>query len=139
MMAQKIVIVEPKGEDSQMKRAIDRDAGGYAGYWNCLYGLLILFACILYTSVLTFIPRHNSILYPDYWYEAMILFIGISIRNTALTIVELYIFTNAKALLSMQVIFKAFIGIWLLFAVPYCAGYLIWTYHLGYHLQKDQK
>ena len=133
MMAQKIVIVEPKGEDSQMKRAIDRDAGGYAGYWNCLYGLLILFACILYTSVLTFIPRHNSILYPDYWYEAMILFIGISIRNTALTIVELYIFTNAKALLSMQVIFKAFIGIWLLFAVPYCAGYLIWTYHLGYH------
>ena len=102
-------------------------------YWNCLHSLSILFACILYTSVLTLFPRHNTILYPNYWYELLMLFVGISVRNSALTVTELYIFTNEKAFLSFDVAAKSFIQIWLLFSVPYCICYLIWTNYFGYH------
>ena len=46
-----------------------------AGHSNALFCFVILGACILNTAVLTLVPRSNSILYPEYWYEGLIAFI----------------------------------------------------------------
>ena len=133
MIPRDVWTVEAKDRSSIRERNFEENENGYGSYWDCMYSLLILFACVLYTSVLTLIPRHNSILYPDYWYEAMILFVGISVRNTALTVTELYIFTNAKDLLSKSVVLKLCFVIWLLFSIPYCVNYLFWTHYFGFH------
>ena len=132
-------IKAPSRGDDERKSSIKFEANApqisdvNCSYWNSLHSLSILFACILYTSCLTLFPRHNTILYPDYWYELLILFAGISVRNSALTVTELNIFTNEKAFLSFTVAAKSFIQVWLLFSVPYCISYLIWTNYFGYH------
>ena len=41
-------------------------------YWNAFYALAILVVCTLATAIVTLIPRHNTIFYPEYWYEPMI-------------------------------------------------------------------
>ena len=40
-----------------------------SSYWNVLHILGILLGSALAISVLTLIPRHNSILEPIYWFE----------------------------------------------------------------------
>ena len=61
-------------------------------YWNFLYILAILVGCLLATSVVTLIPRHNTIFYPEYWYEPMVLFIlTAGLRFSFATIAVLYL------------------------------------------------
>ena len=43
-----------------------------ASRWSSLYIILILAACIANMSLLTSIPRKDSIIFPDYWYEGLI-------------------------------------------------------------------
>ena len=126
--------VQLKKQSTTIDRDIEDNSSDNTSYWNSLYGIIILLACILYGSFLTLIPRQNSILYPDYWYETLFLFGVISIRNSALLVTELFIFTNEKTLASMSLLFKSFLGIWVLWSLPYCVGYLLWTHYYGnYH------
>ena len=61
-------------------------------YWNVLYGLVILPACALNTSVLTMILRNNSIFYPEYWYEGLFcIILGVSFRHCLIHILELFV------------------------------------------------
>ena len=66
-----------------------------------LFCLAILGACILNTAILTLIPRSNSILYPEYWYEGLVAFIiGVGIRASFNHILELFIFTKISSLVT---------------------------------------
>ena len=105
-----------------------------ASRWSSLYGILILAACIANTFVVTSIPRHNSILYPQYWYEGLItVIVGLAFRDSWVHIWELYTFTKLRCLLSLAHFAKVFI-IWsLAFALPYCTSYFIWTLYLEYN------
>ena len=101
-------------------------------YWNSLYFFGILAAVCLNAAILFLIPRHNSILYPQFWYETLFyVIIGISTRHSASHILELFIFTNQQALLRISHYLKVFLICSLSFAVPYCTSYLVWTIWLG--------
>ena len=134
MMNRQVVwSVQPKKQSTTIDKDIEDNSPDNNSYWNSLYGMLILITCTLYSTFLTLIPRHNSILYPDYWYETLFLFGAVSIRNSALLITELFIFTNEEKFLSISLWFKSFFGIWGLFSLPYCACYLIWSHFYGFH------
>ena len=97
-------------------------------YWNSLYFFGILAALCLNAAILFLIPRHNSILYPEFWYEILCyIVIGVSTRHSASHILELYIFTNQQDLLRKSHYLKVFLTCSLSFAVPYCTSYLVWT------------
>ena len=99
-------------------------------YWNFLYILVMLVGCLLATSVVTLIPRHNSIFYPEYWYEPMVFCIlTVGLRFALATIAELYIFTNVEELLFINTFLKVFVGYSMSFALPYIISYSIWTIH----------
>ena len=101
-------------------------------YWNSLHFFGILAACCLSAAVLFFIPRHNSILYPDFWYETLFYFImAISSRHSISHIQDLFIFTKVQDLLRTSHFLKVFLTNSLSWAVPYCMAYLIWTIWLG--------
>ena len=104
-----------------------------ASYWNGFYGVLLLVTCIAFTSIVTLIPRQNSILYPEYWYQAVVLYQASLFRVTALIMFQLFLFTEAKILLSMNTILKVHGGVVLAFVVAYCGGYVTWTIYLGNH------
>ena len=57
---------EPRGQEISVVNIKN------ASYWNALYVLLILGISILTTSIFTLIPRHNSMAYPEYWFEMAI-------------------------------------------------------------------
>ena len=110
------------------------DTSRNASYWHCLYSFLILAGCIINTFIFTSIPRHNSILYPEYWYESLFCIIfSHSLRDSCVHIVELYIFTKERCLLKKMHLTKVFTICSASFAVPYCISYISWTLYLGYN------
>ena len=100
----------------------------HVSYWNFLYIFAILVGCISATSIVTLIPRHNTIFYPEFWYEPMILFLStLCPRLTVATILELYILTGVEELRSIKVVLKLFFGYSLSYVVSYTICYASWT------------
>ena len=102
--------------------------------WRSLYTILILGACIANAFILTSIPRQNSILFPDYWYEGIFCAVfGASFRDSCGHILDLFIFTREKGLLTWTHFMKVFFICSILFAAPYCIFYYTWTLYIGYN------
>ena len=105
-----------------------------ASYWNSLYTLVAFIPFTVLISASLLIPRKNSIIYQEYWYEGIPLFLfGKSSTVVAYHLLSLFNFTRAKFLLTVDHFAKVFVVSGLFFLVPYCTSYLIWTYHLGYN------
>lgn len=122
----------PKLLEEQSEIEKERHVSQDVSYWNIMYVLVILGGCTLATSVVTLLPRHNTIYYPEFWYEPIILFVfTIALRLTIATIVEFYIFTNVPELLSKKVFLKLFLAYSISFILPYCICYATWTVYLG--------
>ena len=126
----------PKIEEEEQceDNSIDDGTKKVASYWNSLYSCVVLSACVLIAAVLTMIPRKNSILYPEYWYEgAVFLILALYVRLSAFHILELYIFTKVDSLLTLAHFMKVFLIASSSFGVPYCISYLTWTLYMGYN------
>ena len=103
----------------------------HASYWNILHVFGVLLACLLQTSIVTLIPRQNSIVHQDYWYEGIIVFIlGVHVQATANLIMEAFIFTDVKSVLSISNFIVVLLELILSFVIPYCVCYYIWTSYL---------
>ena len=73
-----------------------------ASYWNSLHGFLVLGVVALSMSMTYLIPRQNSILYPEYWYEGLFLVVAVfSVRTTGIHFVALFIFTKVQYILTI--------------------------------------
>ena len=102
--------------------------------WKSLYTIAILAACITNTFLLTTIPRQNSILYPEYWYEGLLCAIaGVSFRDSCDHMMELLIFTKEQRLINITYFTKVFVICAMAFATSYCIAYIAWTIYLGYN------
>ena len=78
----------------------------------------ILGLCVLLTSILTLIPRHNSMIYPQYWYESMIAFvIGVCVPNAVNMALDFYFLTGEKSLPVAPLFFKLLCSLILIFIV----------------------
>ena len=100
-------------------------------YWNFLYGLMILVGCLLAALIVTLIPRHNTIFYPEFCYEPVLLFVStVCLRLTLATLAELYVFCKEQELISMKVFLKLFFVYSMSFVVPYAIYSAIWTIYL---------
>ena len=105
-----------------------------ASYLNSFYTLVAFVPFFVIASAGYLIPRKNSMIYPEFWYEGIPLFLFCSSTNiVAYQILSLYNFTKAKFLLTIDHIAKVFVVSGLFFLIPYCTSYLIWNYHLGYN------
>ena len=123
---------EPTG-DTIVENEVANE-NGTTSYWNGLHIFSILFASIVILSVWTLIPRENTILYPDHWYEIIIVYVvGIQLRITANLIMEIVIFLKVKSFLSIRIFFELYLKVILTFVLPYCLSYLIWTRFYGFN------
>ena len=115
-----------KGENVEVPKDASR--------WKSLYTLLILAVFIANTSVFTSIPRNDSILYPEHWYEALLALITTTIlRNSCGHILDLFVFTKEQILLSKSHFTKVYVIAATIVSVAYGTSYVIWTLHLGYN------
>lgn len=110
------------------------DNSDTVSYFYGLHGVLILIVCTFFSAALTLIPRQNSILHPEYWYQNILLFNLLSLLAAFNVIITLSFFTDRKDLMSVMMCWKLFCARQMAFTVPYCVCYLIWTVHFGnYH------
>ena len=103
---------------------------GCKSFWNLFKIFVIFAACILNISLLTMIPRSYTIRSSDYWYEGLVLVIAsCSVRNAFDHILELFIFTRSKVLVSFSHFAKVLLVHSITYGVPYCS-YVLWTWHV---------
>ena len=100
-----------------------------ASYWNALYVLLILGISILTTSIFTLIPRHNSMAYPEYWFEMAIMLLLVHSSTSTIGMVSgVFIFMDiSKSLASGKVIFNHYLRTLLAYGIPYAILCFGWT------------
>ena len=117
-------------EDNQRNLETSEDASR----WKSLYTILILAACIANIAVMTSFPRKNSIFFPEYWYETIILVVvAVCFRQSFSHILGLFIFTKERCLLTRFHFTKVFLTSSTVFVVSYCISYYTWTWYLGYN------
>lgn len=103
-----------------------------ASYWNFLFIFISLGTCCLNAAVLLLIPRKNSLIYQEFWYEPLFyMIVGHFSRFAASHILELFIFTKVQDLWRKSHYLKVFLICSLSFAIPYCLSYVIWTWWMG--------
>ena len=116
---QSIKEIEDHIEENSNENEVGDNGRKDASYWNSLYALVafIPFSVIISASLL--IPRKNSIIYQEYWYEGIPLFLfGKSLTVVAYHILSLFNFTRAKFLLTVDHFAKVFIISGLFFWFP---------------------
>ena len=126
----------PKAKPQQQpKSECERgDNSGTVSYFYGLYGVLILIICTFVSALLTLIPRENSLLHPEYWYQNIILYSINSLSSSFDVMIALSFFSDRKDFLSIMMGWKLFCARQMAFTLPYCVCYQIWTLHLGkYH------
>ena len=115
---------QDEGEETERMATLAQDAS----YWNGLYIPFILGVCILTTSILTLIPRHNSIAYPEYWFEMAIIFVVFFSTNSTLSyVMEVFIYMDLESHASVKVALKHYCRTLLAFGLPYGGLCLLWT------------
>ena len=93
-------------------------------------GLLIfsiLCCCGIAMSILTLIPRHNSILYQKYWYEISIPASMANFTMVVVTFLHFIVLVEKDSLVTIGFFFKTFIGALLTWIICFCITYLFWT------------
>ena len=135
--------IPSRGEKRKNEENLDdgdneKFAPGDSSYCNSFYGIVVLSACIVNISVFTLIPRKNSIIHQDFWYESLLCaVVGVSIRHSALNVLSLYIFTKVEYLPTMVHLFKVFVACSFSVAVPYCISYITWIMDSLHGLQSS--
>ena len=81
-----------------------------ASYWNILHILTTLGTSTLILSLQLLIPRHNSIYYPEYWYETNILGLTVALIATIKFSAECAVYTKERSLLSISMLVKMYLG-----------------------------
>ena len=125
----------PKQEPSQSydEKIAETSLVSRLSYWNGLHVFNILGGCALAMSVLTLIPRHNSILDQTYWYE-IIFPIGFAIFIwAAAKLLDLCVLIGKDKLISIGLFVKIFFTSFLTHVTLFCSIYLIGTRIQGYN------
>ena len=102
-------------------------------YKNGLHVFTILFGCGLAMSIMTLIPRHNSIKEPIYWYEIMFpAGLAISLSTTSM-MVDFSTLMEDETVISIGLYLKVIMANLLSWIIPYCSCYILWTKILDYN------
>lgn len=103
-------------------------------FWDGLYKTMtLLIFCIVFSSPLLLFPQQNSLLHPEYWYEAMLssTLSGIVVLIFDALLALKYYF-SAESMIKMEVFICLFVttaSSWILIC---CTVYWIWTVHLEF-------
>ena len=93
-------------------------------YWNGLYGVVVVIACILSSFIVILIPQHNVIELPEYWYEGMFIGIfGFWFNLVTSTILECKIVLNYPDKTSFIVMIDLFVTVSISLLITYSFMY----------------
>ena len=114
-------------------RGVGNPSSRSISFWNMLHVFWILVVCAFSISVLLLIPRHNSIMLPEYWFEAnfpaamgMLLF-------TLRIVLDFFILTENQEVISISYFLKILFGLLFSWVATHCICYAYWSVYLSYN------
>ena len=123
-----ITVQEIGGTEQEPVHKENKDKPIQSNYWNMLHLLTIIGATSLTLSAQLLIPRHNSIHYPNYWFEVPLLIsIVASCGLTMRYILECVTFTKEKGLIRTSVVLKMFGCMFVPIAGIFTLSHILWT------------
>ena len=84
-------------------------------------------------SILTLIPRHNSILEPAYWFEVNIPSAMACFSLTTIVVLDFIVIFEKNSLVTIQFFLKTYLATYLTVTTFYCTIYMVWTMILEYN------
>ena len=109
-------------------------ASEYVSYFNGFYPVLTILASLLASSIITLIPYHDVLRYPQFWYEFMIqMSFGILVFDAIFRIVEASWILNYKQIVSPKRIAIIALERIVFMVVSNCIVYVIWCVYLGFN------
>ena len=118
-----------QGSEAKVKR----DLPNQPNYWHMLHLVTIIGITTLFLAPQTLIPRHNSIYYPNYWYEINVVIVPVgSIILVLRTMLEWFTFTKEKSILTTTVGLKVFASIYLPTISLAVFSRVYWTTLMGF-------
>ena len=98
-----------------------------ASYWSFLHIVTIICISAIQLPIVMLVPRHNSIIYPSYWFEIPVLQFYICIALTVNIIMSIYLFTNCKELLKITSFLKFYLVNVIFNIVALTLAYFLWV------------
>ena len=94
----------------------------------------MLALCILSSSTILLFPQHNAILFPEYWYESMIMgSVSFVLSLSMDTMVALKFYVMADFMLSFWVFIRLYLATAVAWVMTCCFSYAIWSVYLEYN------
>ena len=127
-----ITVQEIEGNEQESAEKENKDETIRPSCWNMLHLITIIGASSLTLSTQLLIPRHNSIYYPNYWFEVPLLISFVaSFGLTMRYILECVTFTKERSIVTLSVGMKMFACI----SVPVFSCFIVsrvyWTSLMG--------
>lgn len=138
-LAQSITVVPIKEEsDQDVKTDKSRDenttTGGEYGCINLMYGVFVIAVPIVFSSPVILLPVHNTLQYPEYWYELLIIYnLTFPMHYVLSFFVDNKFLLKIDSLTSIRHIVLLSLPAAITFTLIYCGLYLFWTFELGYN------
>ena len=102
--------------------------------WNFLYLFIIIVSSTLLSMPITLIPLHNSIEFPEFWWEIIIPFsLGSGVFVAVNLVLECQMIFNFECFKSLKVVLRLYLFNLLALIITVCMCYTIWTASLGYN------
>ena len=101
-------------------------------YLSIIHIAAVLSATTVVLSPQLLIPRHNSIFYPNYWYEIMILLVAPAFMLSVRSVIECVIFTQEKKLIRFGVFLKMAMCIVVPINGLFFLAHCFWTLNMGF-------
>ena len=110
-------------ETSTQIKHVENDAS----YWNLQHIGTIISISVIPLTVVMLIPRHNSIIYPSYWFEVPILTLYLTIFEAVNINTIIYLLTNQKEILKIAIFLKLYLVFAILNGFTYTVAYFLWV------------
>ena len=124
------IIGEEEDETLNDQDAKSKDATSI----NALHVFSVVGVCILLSSPVILIPQHDTIMFPQYWYELLLTFsLTYPIHWTLLAMLDNKYLLKITYLTAPKTYLTLGIAPMIGFIVVYCSLYLFWTFHLDYN------
>ena len=127
-----IIIVNSENDEDEERR-VDKTSTGIktiekeASYWNFLHIATIVYISVIQLAIIMLIPRHNSIIYPFYWFEIPIVQFYVSMVVTVNIMTSIYLFTNHKELLKITSFLKLYLAHAIFNSFTLTLAYFLWV------------
>ena len=100
---------------------------------NIFHVFSVLAICVAFTSVITLVPRTNSIFYQSNWYEFNFCILVLMVVTTTTDVFNIATYLKEESIYSFLMPLKIYSLYMVAWVVPYLIAYLVWCHYLNYN------